>query len=447
MPSREPASCSIIPPLFVQISTFFKVLVYRESITELLDMKRIILCGIMAVAASGVTVSSVAAADDTGAWYFSPMAQYHLLDNKRVSKDDLGYQVGLGKDFATNWAGELNYNQGGFKIKGSGASERLTGYSLDFIRKFMPDSTVRPYLLIGGGALEDAVGGRNIHHAAMAEAGVGLLTGLGIQTGSSRIQLRTEAKYRQEYSSLTPYARKNPGDIILGVSLQLMFGAPVAPVAAAAVVAAVAPPLDSDGDGVPDPMDKCPGTPAGAKVDANGCEFDSDGDGVVDRLDKCPNTPHGTAVDATGCPLDSDGDGVPDSMDKCPNTPKGDKVDSVGCTIKDEIKLPGVNFETNKATLLPESTATLDQAVATLKKYPNLVVEVHGHTDSRGSAKKNVRLSLHRAQSVMAYLKDHGVTNTMSSKGYGKSHAIATNATAEGRAQNRRVSIKIVSGT
>ncbi len=410
-------------------------------------MKRIMLCGMMALAASGVAASSVAAAaDDTGAWYFSPMAQYHLLDNKRVSKDDLGYQVGLGKDFASNWAAELGYNQGGFKIKDSGASQRLSGYSLDFIRKFMPDSTVRPYLLIGGGALEDAIAGTNNHHAAMAEAGVGLLTGLGNQTGSSRIQLRTEAKYRQEYASANQYGRKNPGDILLGVGLQFMFGAPVAP-AAKAVVASIAPPLDSDGDGVPDSMDKCPGTPAGARVDANGCEFDSDGDGVVDRLDKCPNTPQGTAVDATGCPVDSDGDGVVDSMDKCPNTPKGDKVDSVGCTIKDEIKLPGVNFETNKATLLPESAATLDQAVATLKKYPNLVVEVHGHTDSRGSAKKNLRLSLHRAQSVMAYLHDHGVTNSMSSKGFGKSHAVASNATAEGRAQNRRVSIKIVSGS
>src|ERR1700690_2755146 len=82
-------------------------------------------------------------------------------------------------------------------------------------------------------------------------------------------------------------------------------------------------PVDSDGDGVVDSLDKCPNTPAGVKVDAQGCPLDSDGDGVPDYLDKCPNTPAGVKVDAQGCPLDSDGDGVPDYLDKCPNTPAG----------------------------------------------------------------------------------------------------------------------------
>ena len=67
----------------------------------------------------------------------------------------------------------------------------------------------------------------------------------------------------------------------------------------------VPPPLDSDGDGVPDHLDKCPGTPMGVKVDARGCPLDSDGDGVPDYLDKCPGTPKGVKVDARGCPLDS----------------------------------------------------------------------------------------------------------------------------------------------
>ncbi|MDR3668488.1 MAG: OmpA family protein [Ignavibacteriaceae bacterium] len=98
-------------------------------------------------------------------------------------------------------------------------------------------------------------------------------------------------------------------------------------------------PLDADGDGVPDYLDKCPNTPAGVKVDAEGCPLDSDGDGVPDYLDKCPNTPKGVAVDKDGCPLDSDGDGVPDYLDKCPNTPKGTKVDANGCPVmKEEFK-------------------------------------------------------------------------------------------------------------
>ncbi len=91
-------------------------------------------------------------------------------------------------------------------------------------------------------------------------------------------------------------------------------------------------PVDSDGDGVPDGLDRCPNTPAGATVDANGCPSDSDGDGVYDGIDQCPNTPRGAVVDARGCPIDSDGDGVPDGLDQCPNTPAGVEVDAEGCS-------------------------------------------------------------------------------------------------------------------
>src|SRR5262245_43622026 len=91
-------------------------------------------------------------------------------------------------------------------------------------------------------------------------------------------------------------------------------------------------PTDSDGDGVVDGLDKCPNTPKGCTVDANGCPQDADGDGVCDGLDKCPNTTKGCAVDATGCQKDSDGDGVCDGIDRCPGTPKGEKVDAVGCS-------------------------------------------------------------------------------------------------------------------
>ncbi len=91
--------------------------------------------------------------------------------------------------------------------------------------------------------------------------------------------------------------------------------------------------VDSDGDGVLDSDDHCPGTPVGALVDKNGCPTDSDGDGVFDGIDRCPNTPANAKVDATGCPMDTDGDGVPDGLDKCPNTPPGAAVDKSGCAI------------------------------------------------------------------------------------------------------------------
>jgi len=97
--------------------------------------------------------------------------------------------------------------------------------------------------------------------------------------------------------------------------------------------------FDADADGVPDNLDKCANTPGGVKVDANGCPLDSDGDGVPDYLDKCSKTPAGVTVNADGCALDADGDGVPDSFDKCPNTPMGIQVDSVGCPIKKDTVL------------------------------------------------------------------------------------------------------------
>ena len=203
-------------------------------------------------------------------------------------------------------------------------------------------------------------------------------------------------------------------------------------------------PKDSDGDGVMDPNDKCPATPAGVKVDASGCELDADGDGVVDRLDKCPNTVAGAKVNAEGCEMDADGDGVVDRLDKCPDTPKGDRVDYNGCSFKKELQLPGVVFETNKADLLAESSAVLDGAVSTLKRYPELQIEVAGHTDSTGSAPYNAALSKARAETVMKYLTDNGVTNTLKARGYGETQPVESNKTADGKQSNRRVVLRIL---
>ena len=98
-----------------------------------------------------------------------------------------------------------------------------------------------------------------------------------------------------------------------------------------AVVDAGGCPLDTDKDKVFDGLDKCAGTPEGAVVDDKGCPLDADADGVFDGIDKCPDTPKGVLVDAQGCPMDSDGDLVFDGPDQCPNTPKGSKVDASGC--------------------------------------------------------------------------------------------------------------------
>jgi len=203
--------------------------------------------------------------------------------------------------------------------------------------------------------------------------------------------------------------------------------------------------LDSDGDGVVDSKDQCPNTPSGVRVDASGCPVDSDGDGVTDDKDQCPGTPAGAAVDANGCELDSDNDGVVDRLDECPDSAEGVQVDIKGCEIKEEISLEGVNFESNSDRLLPGAEGILNDAAATLNKNPTIKVEVAGHTDSVGAAEYNESLSARRAQTVHDYLVSNGVSvDRMSVRGYGESQPIADNGTAAGRAQNRRVVLRIV---
>ena len=209
-------------------------------------------------------------------------------------------------------------------------------------------------------------------------------------------------------------------------------------------------PTDADGDAVPDGIDQCPNTPAGATVDATGCPTDNDKDGVFDGLDKCPGTPAGTEVDSAGCQRskDTDGDGVDDSKDKCPGTAAGTRVDAAGCPIlfteaRTPVILRGVTFETGKSALKPESYTVLDIVAASLVANPDIRIEIAGHTDNTGAASTNQRLSQSRAEAVQAYLASKGVApSRMVAKGYGPTVPVATNTTAAGRAQNRRVELR-----
>jgi outer membrane protein OmpA-like peptidoglycan-associated protein len=210
-------------------------------------------------------------------------------------------------------------------------------------------------------------------------------------------------------------------------------------------------PKDADKDGVLDTVDQCLDTPAGDKVDAKGCSLpkDADGDGVLDDVDQCKDTPAGDKVDAKGCslPKDADGDGVTDDKDRCPSTPAGVKVDAEGCQVLFEptrktLILEGVNFETGKSELTSESQAILDGVAESLVANDEIKVQVGGHTDNTGSAAVNKRLSAARAAAVRVYLISKGVAAVrLTAVGFGPSKPIASNKTAAGRAQNRRVEL------
>ncbi|NOR41473.1 MAG: OmpA family protein [Gammaproteobacteria bacterium] len=200
--------------------------------------------------------------------------------------------------------------------------------------------------------------------------------------------------------------------------------------------------LDTDGDGVTDGHDRCPGTPAGASVDAQGCELDTDGDGVTDSNDLCPATPAGAQVDAQGCERDSDGDGVLNAADLCPHTAAGVEVDVTGCEREQPILLRGVNFHYDTANLTPEAMNILDGIARSLLSYPEIRLEVAGHTDSSGDDMYNLDLSQRRSEAVRTYLISKGVNADMfSAHGYGEERPVESNATAAGRAENRRVEL------
>ena len=220
---------------------------------------------------------------------------------------------------------------------------------------------------------------------------------------------------------------------------------------------------DSDGDGYPDAVDKCPHEKEDGKPPdpTDGCpaSSDRDGDGIPDSVDQCPDTPEDKdgIQDQDGCPeVDADNDGIPDTQDKCPLQPgpRSAIAEKNGCPSLTKVDENGdvellqpIEFETGKAVIKPGSFPILDEVVTLMKSRPSIKMGVHGHTDSRGVAANNLKLSGDRAASVVTYLVSHGIAkDRLQSQGFGQTQPIADNATEEGRAKNRRVEFKMLNG-
>jgi outer membrane protein OmpA-like peptidoglycan-associated protein len=180
---------------------------------------------------------------------------------------------------------------------------------------------------------------------------------------------------------------------------------------------------DADGDGVADKDDKCPDTPKGWKVDASGCPLDQDKDGVADAIDKCPDTPAGVAVDKNGCPIDTDGDGVPDYLDKCP-TVAGPKENN-GCPVVEktaaemvtpEMTIEPVYFDYDRSSILTVEKAKINKLVKLLKANSEYKVNLAGFADSKGTEEYNMKLSERRIDSVVNAIKSAGVKANRVSK-------------------------------
>ncbi len=395
----------------------------------------------------------------------SPMIGYNIAEGNLNVKDD-GYPVGgIELQFNTadsKWSPEFSllYSQG-VDYKSGTASKYKPGQDTKVVRgafngvyTFDETSSVIPFAKLGAGLEKISNESHSMEDGFFVDAGAGAKVPF-----TENLALKLEAIYMAKVG--TNNAGFADSNLIVMAGLTFAFGetaqkaapasepvveepveaAPVAAVAAAPVVAAAVVVMDDDKDGVLNDADKCPSTLTGVKVDAMGCELDDDKDGVVNSKDNCPATEVGTKVDANGCSVDTDNDGVLNANDLCPNTVVGAAVNSDGCPHT----LPlNVNFENNSDAIKPASEAKIQKYADFLKQNSNYSAKIIGYTDSRGSAAYNQKLSQKRAAAVVSDLESKGAkASQLSYEGKGEASPIADNATAEGRAQNRRIEAEL----
>ena len=337
-------------------------------------------------------------------WYLTGSAGFNFQDGDRTTNDAPFVSLGLGKFVSPNWSidGELNYQNPNFDDN-KDQNWSQYGVSFDLRRHFIQEGRGwNPYVVFGlgyqqseeeyhlaSGQLKDRKDGN-----FAAKAGVGLQT-----TFENRVAVRAEVAYRADFDdqSIREYNTGKDqdwfGDVLASVGVVIPLGAaPAAP---------VAPP---------------------------------------------PPAPAPTCAD-----LDDDGDGVNNCDDKCPASQPGQTIGPDGCPVPVSIDLKGVNFDFDKATLRPDAVSILSEATEILKRYPDLRVEVAGHTDSKGKDAYNQKLSERRAQTVYDYLTNNGVdaSRLIGPIGYGESRPLAPNTNAdgsdnaEGRAKNRRTELNV----
>lgn len=281
------------------------------------------------------------------------------------------------------------------KYEGLNKETKVDRVFLNGVYEFT-DSGFVPYMLVGLGveSIDDYQKHRFTDHATLINGGLGFKFNIG------RLDLKLEGRYMKRW-----YAGGTEGhEMVALAGITIPFGKKVAPAPTPAPV--------------PEP------TP----------------EPVVEEKPVAAPTPAPKPEPTP--PADSDNDGVVDTIDKCPNTAPNAKVDEFGCA--EVFKLNDLRFKTGSAKINTRYVADLNKLVKYLKENPLYSVEIAGHTDSRGSARFNKRLSQRRANAVKNYLISHGIeASRIRAVGYGEEQPIASNKTAEGRRMNRRVEAHI----
>jgi OOP family OmpA-OmpF porin len=324
--------------------------------------------------------------EEVGHWFVSPFVGYSWLDSERLLENDLHWGASIGKHLSEQWSAQItgytgDYDNDGRKPEWTWPASfdgSISGASLDLMRVFARDSRFSPYLLGGIGYQSSNYEGLERDDNVTASLGVGVMWDVfRSDDGSRSVQLLPEVRSRWDLQT-----GNTLNDVVAQVGVALGWGPPRP---APEPPAAPEPPP-------PPPPAKC---------------------------------------------TDGDNDGVCDEADKCPGTPAGVKVDKVGCPLEQTLKLL---FDFDSAELRPESITELERLVKFMGDVPFATALVEGHTDSVGNDAYNLALSDRRAKSVFDYLTSRGVDPArLSSAGKGETAPIADNATAEGRQENRRV--------
>lgn len=352
-------------------------------------MKKNILC--CALLAAAAMAQSAVAQDFDDRWYVTAGVGQNIQDSDRATRDSTYGTLGFGRFLTQNWSleGELNYVNPRF----SGSPLRFTQYgaTVDTRYHFVKEGrNWAPFIRFGLGAqrVEEDFDGGFPDPGQREDTMLTAQVGVGLQADYDRYAMRAEVgtRYAFDDTSVVSPTSNSFGDLLAGVTVLVKLG---------------------------------------------------DLPAVV--------TPEVVAPQTTCADLDDDGDGVNNCNDKCPNSVAGQAIGPDGCPVPLTIDLKGVNFDFDKDTLRPDAEAILAEAVSILQKYPQLKVEVAGHTDSVGTEQYNQGLSERRAATVYNYLTNAGIgaDRLVGPNGFGESRPIDTNDTSEGRARNRRTELNV----
>lgn len=364
-------------------------------------MNRKSLSALIALALGAAT--TVQAQDYDDRWYFAPYLGYYNNDDSRLTDSgSLLIGGGIGRYVAPNASVEMfidrttrSFNTDeacAFLDLCSNASDLNIGVSGRFY--FGPQDGFAPFIMAGLSA-DNHRGGAQDGWGPAAQLGGGLQTAM-----TDNVKFRAEAGYRYLWDDDTIPGEDNFGDWFVNLGVVMMIGDLPA-----------APP---------------PPAPAPAPAPAPSCaDLDDDKDGVNNCDDKCPASAPGETVGPDGCAQEV-------------------VIDLRGVEFYFDRPRPGQETSVDTAGLLPGSAEILAQAVDVLKRYPNMRVEVGGHTDSIGTEEYNQSLSERRSKVIFDYLVSNGVDagRLVGPVGFGESQPIDTNDTKEGRQRNRRTELK-----